>query len=188
VPAESVVEATESSPFAEGEPDTQLSDDEGAAGDGTRGGTPDSVGDGSEIDGSTADESGAGDSAEEQATGEMAEADGGTADHSAHTDAPISTTPGDGATPADTASTVDVTMGESTAAEPSAATATDTASSETTDTVAGHVQAVIAGDSGRVRLLDGTARALEEGPVEDAFDLVEGAGRRPGDGRPRRAW
>jgi DNA primase len=173
VPAESVVEATESSPFAEGEPDTQLSDDEGAAGDGTRGGTPDSVGDGSEIDGSTADESGAGDSAEEQATGEMAEADGGTADHSAHTDAPISTTPGDGATPADTASTVDVTMGESTAAEPSAATATDTASSETTDTVAGHVQAVIAGDSGRVRLLDGTARALEEGPVEDAFDLVE---------------
>jgi hypothetical protein len=103
----------------------------------------------------------------------MAEADGGTADHSAHTDAPISTTPGDGATPADTASTVDVTMGESTAAEPSAATATDTASSETTDTVAGHVQAVIAGDSGRVRLLDGTARALEEGPVEDAFDLVE---------------
>jgi len=174
VPAESVVEATESGPFGEREPDTQLSDDEGTAGDGTRGGTPDAVGDGPDGDGSTTDESSAGDSAAEQATGEMAEADGGTAEQSARTDAPISTTPGDGATPADTASTVEVTAGETTAtAESSSATATDTASSETTNTVAGHVQAVIADDTGRVRLLDETARVLEEGAVEDAFDLVD---------------
>jgi len=43
---------------------------------------------------------------------------------------------------------------------------------ETPTTVAAHAQAVITGDTGTVRLLDGDSVVLTEGPSENAFDLV----------------
>jgi DNA primase len=55
----------------------------------------------------------------------------------------------------------------------------DTQTGDDPATLAGHVEAVVGADSGLVRLLDDDFATLEDGPVEDAFDLLAGAETTP---------
>lgn len=59
------------------------------------------------------------------------------------------------------------------AADEAPTEAADETTTESPETVAGHAQAVVGSESGLVRLLDADACAITEGPVEDAFGLVE---------------
>ncbi len=47
------------------------------------------------------------------------------------------------------------------------------------ETLPGHVEAVIGGDTGRVRLLDASFGTVAEGAADEAFDAVEGADAAP---------
>jgi hypothetical protein len=65
---------------------------------------------------------------------------------------------------------------------PSTETSADTGSSaaDSTDesgpaTLASHVDAVVGGETGRVRLLDAASETIDEGEADEAFDLVESA-------------
>jgi len=51
----------------------------------------------------------------------------------------------------------------------------DGESSEKARTLASHVDDIVDGGSGRVRLLDGDHEVIAEGPAADAFDLIESA-------------
>jgi len=102
----------------------------------------------------------------------------------------------DGDTGGDAAASPDAESGESGAADPGLtagdAAAGDAATGDATTgdaggpeadaepaTVRGHVEAVVGGSTGTVRLLDEGGGVVSKGPAEDAFDAVEGADRVP---------
>ncbi|WP_459192298.1 DNA primase DnaG [Halosimplex sp. J119] len=113
---------------------------------------------GGSVDGETAAESAA-DSVADQSAATSSATD---ADAVAETDT-VAETDGIANTEAEPA-------GSATEADVEAASA-DKAS--TPGTLASHVEAVIDGDTGTVRLLDASYETITEGPVEDAFDLLE---------------
>ena len=77
---------------------------------------------------------------------------------------------GDGPTAAESAERVSATAEAETDAN-----GESVSEDESPATVAAHAQAVIAGETGTVRLLDDDAEILEEGPASDAFALLEAA-------------